>query len=179
MHTSHRAVSRTRTIVIAALAAAGLAAVAVHGAATSDTTSQQAPAADNWHGHHHGAAGPFMHALRQLNLSAEQQTQIKSIFAASKPQFQSLGASMRSNAETMAAMSPTDPGYPALLVTAKANAAARIQQMSDVKAQIFALLTKAQQEQIPQIIAADKAKWQQRHQNSAPPATTATPATAS
>jgi Spy/CpxP family protein refolding chaperone len=178
MHTSYR-VSRTRTIVIAALAAVGLAAVAVYAATSSDTTSQEAPAGDYGHRHHHGAAGPFIHALRQLNLSAEQQTQIKSIFAASKPQFQSLGASMRSNAETMAAMSPTDPGYPALLATAKANAAARIQQMSDVKAQIFALLTKAQQEQIPQIIAADKARWQQRHQNSAPAATTATPATAS
>jgi periplasmic protein CpxP/Spy len=178
MHTSYRAVSRTRTIVIAALAAAGLAAVAAHAATSSDTTSQ-ATAGDYWHGHHHGAAGRFMHALRQLNLSAEQQTQIESIFAASKPQFQSLRASMRSNAETMAAMAPTDPAYSALLATAKANAAARIQQMSDVKAQIFALLTKAQQEQIPQIIAADKAKWQQRHQNSAPAATTATPATAS
>ena len=99
-----------------------------------------------------------MHVLKQLNLSAEQQTQIKSILAASKPQFQSLGAGMRSNAEAMAAMSPTDPGYPALLATAKANAAARIQQMSDVKAQIFAVLTQAQQEQIPQIIAADKAQ---------------------
>ena len=85
-----------------------------------------------------------MHVLKQLNLSAEQQTQIRSILAASKPQFQSLGAGMRSNAEAMAAMSPTDPGYHALLAAAKASAAARIQQMSDVKAQVFAVLTPAQ-----------------------------------
>jgi len=125
--------------------------------------------------HHHGPAGRFMHVLKQLNLTPEQQTQIKSIFATAKPQFQTLGASMRSNAEAIAAMSPTDSAYPALLATAKANAAARIQQMSDVKAQIFAVLTKVQQEQIPQIIAADKAKWQGHHQNSAPATSASTP----
>jgi periplasmic protein CpxP/Spy len=178
MHTSPRAMNGLRTIVVAALAVAALAAFAIHAAPSSDTSSQ-ASGGDHWHRHHHGPAGRFMHVLKQLNLSAEQQTQIKSILAASKPQFRSLGAGMRSNAEAMAAMPPTDPGYPALLATAKANAAARIQQMSDVKAQIFAVLTPAQQEQIPRIIAADKAKWQQRHQNSAPAATTATPATAS
>jgi periplasmic protein CpxP/Spy len=178
MHTSHRAMNGLRAIVIAALAVTGLAAFVVHAANSTDTTSQ-ASGRHYWHRHQHGPAGRFMHVLKQLNLSAEQQTQIKSILAASKPQFQSLGAVMRSNAEAMAAMSPTDPGYPALLATAKANAAQRIQQMSDVKAQIFAVLTQAQQEQIPQIIAADKAKWQQRHQDSAPAVTTATPATAS
>jgi protein CpxP len=172
MNTHSRAMNRTRTIVIAALVAAGLAGVAVHAA-----TSSQASGEHHWHGH--GPARHFMHVLKQLNLTAEQQTQIKSIFAAAKPQFQTLGASARSNAEAMEGLSPTDSGYPALLATAKANAAARIQQMSDVKAQIFAVLTKAQQEQIPQILAADKAKWQQRHQNSAPVASASTPATSS
>jgi Spy/CpxP family protein refolding chaperone len=178
MDTTYRAMPRTRAIVIAALAAAGLAGVAVHAATASDTASQGYDE-HRWHGHHHGPAGRFMHVLKQLNLSAEQKTQIKSIFEAAKPQFQALGANMRSNAEALAGMSPTDAGYPALLATAKTNAAARIQQMSDVKAQIYAVLTKAQQEQIPQILAADKAKWQQHHQNSAPPGTTSTPATSS
>jgi periplasmic protein CpxP/Spy len=177
MHTSHRAMNGLRAIVIAALVA-GLAAFAIHAATSTDTTSQ-ASGIHYWHRHHHGPAGRFMHALKQLNLSAEQQTQIKSILAASKQQFQSLGAGMRSNADAMAAMSPTDPGYPALLATAKTNAVQRIQLMSDVKAQIFAVLTPAQQEQIPQIIAADRAKWQPRHQDAAPAVTTATPATAS
>ena len=176
MNTRYRALPRTRSIVIAALATAGLAAVAVQ-AATSTETTAPSSAGQHWHGHRHGPAGRFMHVLKQLNLTAEQKTQIKSIFEAAKPQFKSLGADMRSNAEAMAGMSPTDSAYPALLATAKANAAARIQQMSDVKAQIFAVLTKTQQEQIPQIIAADKAKWQQRHQNGAP--ATSAPATAS
>jgi protein CpxP len=176
MNTPSRVMNRNRTIVIAALAAAGLVGVAVH-AATSADTPAQAFGGHHWHGH--GPARHFMHVLKQLNLTPEQQTQVKSIFAAAKPQFQKLGASARSNAEAIEGMAPTDSAYPALLATAKVNAAARIQQMSDVKAQIFAVLTKAQQEQIPQILAADKAKWQQRHQNSAPAATTSTPATAS
>jgi Spy/CpxP family protein refolding chaperone len=176
--------NRTRTIVIAALAAAGIAGVAVHAATTTDTTPQTSGGPRGHGHHHHGAAGRFMHVLKQLNLSPEQQTQIKSIFAAAKPQFKTLGGSMHSNAEAMAGMSPTDSGYPALLATAKSNAAARVQQMSDVKTQIFAVLTKQQQEQIPQILAADKAKWaanrakwQQQHQQSAPASATSTPTT--
>jgi hypothetical protein len=82
-----------------------------------------------------------MHVLKQLNLSAEQQTQIKSIFAAAKPQFKELGASMRSNHEALDAAAPTDAGYPALLATEKANAAKRIEQMSAVKTQIYAVLS--------------------------------------
>jgi periplasmic protein CpxP/Spy len=175
MNTPSRAMNRTRAIVIATLAAAGLAGVAVHAATASDTTPQ---ACGHWHGHH-GPGGHFMHVLKQLNLTPEQQTQIKSIFAAAKPQFQELIASMRSNHEALAAAAPTDAGYPALLATEKANAAKRIEQMSAVKTQIYAVLTPTQIKQIPQILAADKAKWQQRHQNSAPAATTSTPATSS
>jgi periplasmic protein CpxP/Spy len=170
--------SRPRTTVVAALAIAALAAFVANVAIATDTTPQ-ASDGHYWHGHHHGPTGRFVHVLKQLNLSAEQQTQIKSILAASKSQFHSLSADMRSNAEALAAMSPTDAAYPALLAAVKANAAARIQQMSDVKTQIFTVLTPAQQEQIPQIIAADKARWQQRHQNSAPAAITAAPSTAS
>ncbi|HEY5103119.1 MAG TPA: Spy/CpxP family protein refolding chaperone [Steroidobacteraceae bacterium] len=176
MNTPYRALPRTRSIVIAALVTAALAGAAVH-AATSNETTAPSSAGQHWHGHHHGPAGRFMHVLKQLNLTAEQQTQIKSIFETAKPQFKSLGTNMRSNAEAMAGISPTDSAYPALLAAAKANAAARIQQMSDVKAQVFAVLTKMQQEQIPQIIAADKSKWQQRHQNGA--SGTTAPATAS
>jgi hypothetical protein len=51
--------------------------------------------------------------------------------------------------------------------------------MSAVKTQIYAVLTPAQIKEIPSIIAADKAKWQQRHQNSAPAAAASTPGTSS
>jgi Spy/CpxP family protein refolding chaperone len=173
MNTPSRAKNRTRAIVIATLAAAGLAGVAVD-AATSSGTTPEASAGHHWH--HHGR---FMHVLKQLNLTAEQQTQIKSIFASAKSQFRELGASMRANHEALAAAAPTDAGYPALLATEKANAAKRIEQMSAVKTQIYAVLTPEQIKQIPQILAADKAKWQQRHQNSAPAASTSGTATSS
>jgi Spy/CpxP family protein refolding chaperone len=171
MHTPSQAMNRTRAIVIAALAAAGLAGVAVHAATTSDSTTQNS----GQHWHHHGRGAHFMHVLKQLNLTPEQQTQIKSIFASAKSQFKELGQSIRSNHEALETSAPTDAGYPALLATEKANAAKRIEQMSAVKTQIYAVLTSAQIKQIPTIIAADKAKWQQSHQNSAPAATASTP----
>ena len=74
---------------------------------------------------------------------------------------------MRSNREALAAAAPTDAGYPALIATEKANAAKLIEQMSAVKTQIYAVLTPAQIKQIPQILAADKAKWHERQQNPA------------
>jgi Spy/CpxP family protein refolding chaperone len=159
MNTTSRTMNRSRAIVIAAIAAAGLAAVAVNAATSTDTTT---PPASSGHWHHHGPGAHFMHILKQLNLSAEQQTQVKSIFASAKPQFQALRASMRSNHEALAASTPSDSNYPALLATEKANAGKLIDQMSAVKTQIYAILTPEQIKQIPTIIAADKAKWQQR-----------------
>jgi len=168
MNTPSRAMHRTRAIVIAAIAAAGLAAVAVNAATSTDATTPPAPSG---HWHHHGPAAHFMHVLKQLNLSAEQQTQVKSIFASAKPQFQALRESMRSNHEALAAATPSDTNYPALLATEKANAGKLIDQMSAVKTQIYAILTPEQIKQIPQIMAADKAKWQQRHAGATAPAT--------
>jgi Spy/CpxP family protein refolding chaperone len=166
--------NRTRTILIASLATAGLAGFAAQAATTTDATPT-ASGTQAWHGRHHG--GHFMHVLKQLNLTAEQQTQIHGILAAAKTQFQSLRSSSQSTNETMGAMSPTDSGYPALLATAKANAAKRLEQMSAVKTQIYSVLTPAQIGQIPQIMAADKAKWQQRRQN--PASSASTPGTSS
>ena len=175
MNTPSQPMNRTRTLVIAALAAAGLAAVAVQAATSSDAT----PPAAYGHWHHHGPGARFMHVLQQLNLSAEQKTQIKGIFAAAKPQFQELRESMHSNHDALAAAAPTDEGYPALIATAKANAAKRIDAMNAVKTQIYAVLSAEQIKQIPQIIAADQAKWQQRRHHSAPASTASTPSTSS
>lgn len=166
MNMSSRAINRSRAIVIAAIAVVGLAAITVNAATSTDTT----PPMHSGHWRHHGPAAHFMHVLKQLNLSAEQQTQIKSIFASAKPQFASLRQSMRSNHEALLAATPSDAEYPALLATEKANAGKLIDQMSGVKAQIYAILSPAQIKQIPQVIAADKAKWQQRQQSSAPAA---------
>src|ERR1700683_1245945 len=99
MHTPSQPMNRTRAIVIAALAAAGLAGVAVHAATSSDPTTSTSGA----HWRHHGPGAHFMHVLKQLNLTPQQQTQIKSIFASAKSQFKELGESMRSNREALEA----------------------------------------------------------------------------
>jgi Spy/CpxP family protein refolding chaperone len=142
---------RTRTVLIAALVTTALAGLAW--AATVPHAG---------HVHAGGPAGHFMHLLEQLNLTPEQQTQVDSIIAAAKPQFQTLRASGQTALEALAVTAPTDPTYPAVLAAAKASAAAHIQQMSDVKSQVYAILTPAQQAQIPQIVAAEKAKWTAR-----------------
>ena len=109
MNMSSRAINRSRAIVIAAIAVVGLAAITVNAATSTDTTT---PPTHSGHWHHHGPAAHFMHVLKQLNLSAEQQTQIKSIFASAKPQFESLRRSMRSNHEALLAATPSDADYP-------------------------------------------------------------------
>jgi Spy/CpxP family protein refolding chaperone len=141
-----------------------LSAALIGAAAYADTAAPAAPsgAADSA-GSHHWSAGAargameFRHVLRQVNLTPEQQTQIKAIFAQARPNMEALRASVRSNHEALAATSPSDPNYPALLATEKTNGAARIQAASDLKTQIYAVLTPAQQAQIPAILAADRA----------------------
>jgi periplasmic protein CpxP/Spy len=143
--------TRTRTWLIGTLAALGLAGLAWAGAPGGG------------HGHHGGAGMEFMHVLKQLDLSPEQKTQIKSIMESSRSQFQALGDSMRQNHEALLSTPPTDASYPALLQKAKENAAARIDQMHAVHQQIYSVLTPEQQAKIPSIVAADKAKWQANH----------------
>ena len=70
MNTPSQAMNRSRAIIIATLAAAGLAAIAVH-ASTSSDTAPPAAGEHSWHGHRHGPAAHFMHVLKQLNLTAE------------------------------------------------------------------------------------------------------------
>jgi periplasmic protein CpxP/Spy len=154
----------------------GLAlALCVGGAAYADTPATdaaQAPAATAGQGWRGGARqGGFRQVLAKLNLNADQQVQIKSILAQSKPQFRALMASNRANREALATTAPTEhPAYDSLLATSKANAASGIQLRSDVWAQIHAVLTPAQQAQIPGIVAAQKAArdarraaWQSTH----------------
>ena len=136
----------------------------VAGASIADAPAAMdpAPAVEGhaWHGHHEGHA--FARVLKQLNLTPDQQTQIKSILAQSKPQLSTLHASLRANHEALADAAPTDANYPSLLATEKANAAARVQAMSDLKTQIYAVLTPAQQAQIPGILAANRAARAQK-----------------
>lgn len=122
-----------------------------------------APAAGHqWHGGHRHHRSEFRHVLGQLNLTPEQQTQIKSIVTQARTGSSAHHVSARANRDALLAMSPNDPAYPALLAAEKANAAARIQTASDLKTQIYAVLTPDQQSRIPTIIAADRAARESR-----------------
>lgn len=145
---------KLRLIVPVLCATAALSGAVAYAQAPA-MAGNDAAAPAGWHGHGHGHE--FMHVLKQLNLTAEQRTQIKSIFESAKPQLKATHDSMRANHDALLAAAPTDANYPALLATEKNNAAARVQAMSDLKSQIYAVLTPEQQAKIPGILAQDRA----------------------
>lgn len=162
-------INRSRLLSLVCVAAGITAAPAFADAPASGGAAPSA-GAPAWHGGHRHGHSEFRHVLSQLNLTPEQQTQIKAIVAQAKADAASRHADSRSNREALMSMSPNDPNYPAMLATEKSNAAARIQRASDLKTQIYAVLTPDQQARIPSIIAADRAAreakvaaWRSQH----------------
>ena len=142
--------------------AASLAGVAVYAATTVPPAGAPAPTAGgpHWHGHHHGFMGLVLH---KLNLTDAQKTQVKAIFASEKSQFEALHTSIKTNREALETTAPSSPGYPALVQQAQNNAAQRIKLESETWSQIHgSVLTKAQQDAIPGIVAAAKAQREAR-----------------
>lgn len=112
-------------------------------------------------GHHDGHG---MMAFHKLDLSTAQKASIKQImqtnFAQTKTQFQTL----HQQRQAFEALTPTSPGYQAAatsLAQAEASAAqARVLRQANIRAQVYAVLTPAQQSQL----ATQKAERQARHQ---------------
>jgi Spy/CpxP family protein refolding chaperone len=144
-----------RQVVSAVCLAAALIGTAAYADTVAPTAAPDATVHDRGH-------GGFRHVLQQLDLSPDQQTQIKAIFAQAKGQWQATGASKRANHVALATTPPTDPDYPALLAAEQANAVARIQAASDIKTQVYAVLTDAQKQRIPALLAADRAAREAR-----------------
>jgi Spy/CpxP family protein refolding chaperone len=119
------------------------------------------PGGHHWHGHHHGFMGMVLH---KLNLTDAQKAQVKSIMAGEKSQFQALRTSSQTNREALASTPPTDTAaYAALIATAQKNAATRIQLAGETWSNVYSnVLTQAQREAIPGIVAAAKAQREQR-----------------
>ena len=135
-----------RTLLTAAAAltaAAGMSAAS----AADDATTPPTAAAEGWH--HHG--GPW-HLLGKLDLSASQKQQIKDIMAAAHPQMQSLHEQMRANMQKLQQTPPTDPNYSSIASQASQThgslAAQALTQRTEVRAQVFKVLTPAQQSQL-------------------------------
>jgi Spy/CpxP family protein refolding chaperone len=144
-----------------------MSGLAVYAASTTPETSTEAPGpgGHHWHGHHHGFMGMVLH---KLNLTDAQKAQVKSIMASQKSQFQALRTSSQANHDALASTSPTDTAtYAGLVATEQKNAAARIQLESETWSNVYSnVLTQAQRDAIPGIVAAAKAKreqWQAAH----------------
>jgi Spy/CpxP family protein refolding chaperone len=149
-----------RKFIPALCLATSLTGLAVYAATT--TPAPMSPGGE-WHHRHHGGFGPMGFVLHKLNLTAEQKTQVKGIFAGEKSQFEALRASAEANRQALATTPPNDPGYPALIQTAQTNAATRIKLESETWSAVYGnVLTKPQRDAIPGIVAAAQAERQAR-----------------
>ena len=142
----------TRKLLPALLAAgAALAGAAGISAATSaDEAPSPTPPAAGEHGWHHHR-GPW-HLLAKLGLSAAQKQQVKEIFAVARPQMQSLHEQMHANMQKLRQTQPTDPNYSSIASQASQThgslAAQAMTQKAELRAQVFKVLTPAQQAQL-------------------------------
>ena len=156
-----------RTTLYAVCLTTTLGGVALASAATSTqpATPNAAPMRQGWHDGPGGPGGGFHRILDQLNLTAEQTAQIRSITDQAKPQLQAVHQSGRANREQLDITPPTDPGYAGLVAFAKSNAAEQIQLTSDLWAQVYAKLTPDQRARIPGIVAAERTERDARMSN--------------
>jgi Spy/CpxP family protein refolding chaperone len=158
---------------IAGSLAAGLILSAAAGIAiAADTTAPAAPTAQapgpqgGWHHHgHHGHHGGGMF-LSKLNLTPEQHASVKTIMANAGPQMKSIFQEMRANSQKLHATQPTDASYAAVVAqVTQANGSLHSQmitQRESVRAQIYKVLTPAQQAQLVALQAQMQAKMAAR-----------------
>jgi len=134
-------------------------ALAVEGADT--TTSSTASA----HHRTHPVLGPMpssllvattLRATKQLNLTAAQQSQIRTILQNAHTQAK---ANAQANSVDIAVLgNPSDPNYATALQTFKTNTTNRIQEESNLQGQIINVLTPEQKEKLPTVLASIKAR---------------------
>ena len=155
------------TLLAAGALVTAAASISIATAADEATTAAPAaPAAPGPHGwHHHRGA---WHLLSKLNLSAEQQASIKTIVANAAPQMKSIHQEMRGNSLKLSQTQPTDANYQSVVSqVTQANGSLHSQMITQreaVRAQIFKVLTPAQQTQLAALKAQMQAQMQARMQ---------------
>lgn len=177
--------NRTKWLM-ATVASVGLAGGVV--AATPSDSSTNAPTTQDSHNgynrdgyngdhgwHHRGHRGHWGHrglrgrfhrggfllggALRRLNLTPDQRTQVRQILSSARSQSASLRQSV---AQNFAALhNPGDPNYAAALQAAQTRASNLVAQRSQIEKQIYGVLTPAQKSQLPQVLASMQTRMQQ------------------
>ena len=87
---------------------------------------------------------PLLRMVADLELTAAQRSDVDRILQSALPRLERLGRATRESLANLMTMSPADEDYPALVRAAKSSAAAQIQFISEVQAQIVDGLTDAQ-----------------------------------
>jgi protein CpxP len=108
----------------------------------------------------HGFGGPggeFHHLLKQLNLTADQHTQVKAIFQKEQPTLEPLVQQMRQNREAMKALEaagPFDEAKVTALATQNSQTVIQLEvEHERIKSEILAILTPDQKAKLAQLEA--------------------------
>jgi periplasmic protein CpxP/Spy len=127
-------------------AAAGISIAAADDTSPPPPPPSAGPGPHGWH--HHGPGDMY----KQLNLSAAQQQSIKAIFTAARPQMESLHQQMHANMQKLHQTQPTDPNYSSITSQVSQTHGSLQSQMltqrAEIRAQVFKILTPAQQTQL-------------------------------
>jgi Spy/CpxP family protein refolding chaperone len=149
-------------------AATSISVAAAADEATTAAPPAPAPGPHAWH-HHHGDG----HLLAKLNLTTQQQASVKTIMANAGPQMKSTHQEMRANSLKLRQTQPNDPNYANVVAqVTQANGSLHSQMITQkeaVRAQVFKVLTPAQQTQLvalqTQMHAQMEARMQARAQS--------------
>ena len=148
--------------LMVALAMTGVAGAVMGQTSGSSSSGSGGAAAGQWHHHGHGmmVGGGLLRAVHQLNLTPAQQQSVHTILTAARSQFQA--ERKAGGGPDFAVLSnPGDPNYGNAMQDLQTRMASRIQEQSQTQQAIYKVLTPEQQQQLPQILAAMKAKMSQ------------------
>ena len=116
-----------------------------------------------------GHGGDFHRMLRQLDLTADQHSQVKAIFEKQKPALQPLMQQMRQNHQAMKALEssgPFDEGKTRALATQNAQTMIELQVAhARMESEIMQILTPDQKAKLAQIEANKEARMQEHMKN--------------
>jgi Spy/CpxP family protein refolding chaperone len=148
---------------LAVTSMAGGAAMAQQASSSSGAAGEGTtvvPGQHHRHWHHGMMGGGMLRAFHQLNLTDAQKANVKSILSSAHEQAKSQrqpGAAP----DFTALSNPGDPGHAAALQAMQARIDQRIQAQDQVQQQLYSVLTPAQKQQLPQVLASMKARMAQ------------------
>ena len=185
-----------RTIVTGLTGTAGAALLAcaawAAAQAPADGAAPAEPPAHAWNGAH-GAGMGFMipglmsphmleHLADQLGLSTEQRQTIKGLMEQARPGFQQLHKQLQANAELIMNTRPDDANYTSVVAKVSQSSSELtsefVLQASQLRSQVFGVLTAGQQTKLVQLQAKLKEHVQMHHRewgHATPPADGAPP----